>query len=110
MTAAGQQLGEEGERAALCVASSGRSMELPGVGREHQAGLDELARGFAQAREEMALSWDWRRRIKREAQEAEKWQARQGGAPGARTAARAGAGSRAAMAKPWAGAGQIVSA
>ncbi len=78
MTAAGQQLGEEGERAALCVASSGRSMELPGVEREHQAGLDELARGFAQARGGMALSWDWRRRIKREAQEAEKWQARQG--------------------------------
>ncbi len=52
-------------------------MELPGVGREHQAGLDELARRFIQAREGMTLSKDWERRVEREAQEAEKWQARQ---------------------------------
>ena len=40
------------------------------------AGLDKLARGFAQAREGMTLSRDWGRRVEQEAQEAEKWQAR----------------------------------
>ena len=45
VAAVGQRLGEEGERAALRAASSGRRMELPGVVREHQDGLNELARG-----------------------------------------------------------------
>jgi hypothetical protein len=31
-------------------------MKLPGVEREHQAGLDELARSFVQGRDGMALS------------------------------------------------------
>ena len=77
MAAASQRLGEEGALNASRAVSSGRRMELPGVGREHQAGLDELARSFIQAREGMTLSKDWERRVEREAQEAEKWQARQ---------------------------------
>ena len=77
MAAASQRLGEEGALNASRAANSGRRMELPGVGREHQAGLDELARSFIQAREGMTLSKDWERRVEREAQEAEKWQARQ---------------------------------
>lgn len=64
-------------RNASRAASSGGSMTVPGVGREHQTGLDELARGFAQAREGMTLSRGWGRRVEREAQEAEKWPARQ---------------------------------
>ena len=77
LTAASQRLGEEGALNASRAATSGRRMELPGVGREHQAGLDELARSFIQAREGMTLSKDWDRRVEREAQEVEKWQARQ---------------------------------
>ena len=77
LTAASQRLGEEGALNASRAASSGRRMELPGIGREHQAGLDELARSFIQAREGMTLSKDWGRRVEREAYEAEKWQARQ---------------------------------
>ena len=77
MAAASQRLGEEGTRNASRAASSGRSMTVPGVGREHQAGLDELARSFIHAREGMTLSKDWGRRVERKAQDAEKWQARQ---------------------------------
>jgi hypothetical protein len=77
MTAASQRLGEEGALNASRATSNGRRMELSGVGREHQVGLDELARSFIQAREGMTLSKDWERRVEREAQEAEKWQARQ---------------------------------
>ena len=77
LTAASQRLGEEGALNASRAATSGRRMELPGVGREHQAGLDELARSFIQAREGMTLSKDLERRVEREAQEVEKWQARQ---------------------------------
>jgi hypothetical protein len=77
MAAASQRLGEEGMRDASRTASSGRSMTVPGVGREHQAGLDELARSFVQGRDGMTLNKDWERRVEREAQEAEKWQARQ---------------------------------
>ena len=40
MAAASQRLGEEGMRNASRAASSGRSMTVPCVGREHQAGLD----------------------------------------------------------------------
>jgi len=76
MAAASQRLGEEGERAALRAVSSGRGMELPGVGREHQAGLDELARSFAQAREGVTLSARWEHRSAREAQEAERQRGR----------------------------------
>ena len=50
-TAASQHLGEESERAALRAASSRRRVKLPGVGPEHQAGMDELARHFVQVRE-----------------------------------------------------------
>jgi hypothetical protein len=77
MAAASQRLGEEGMRNASRAASSGRSMTVPSVGREHQAGLDELARSFVQGRDGMMLSKDWERRTEREAQEAEKWQVRQ---------------------------------
>ena len=77
MAAASQRLGEEGVRNASRAATSGRSMTVPGVGREHQAGLDEMARSFTHAREGMSLSKDWGRRVEREAQEVEKWQARQ---------------------------------
>ncbi|WP_158743033.1 AAA family ATPase [Acidisphaera sp. L21] len=77
MAAASQRLGEEGMRNASRAATSGRRMTVPGVGREHQAGLDELARSFTQAREGMSLSKDWGRRVEREAKETEKWQARQ---------------------------------
>ena len=38
MAAASERLGEEGMRNASRAASSGRSMTVPGVGREHQAG------------------------------------------------------------------------
>lgn len=46
LTAASQRLGEEGALNASRAATSSRSMTVPGVGREHQAGLDELARSF----------------------------------------------------------------
>ena len=48
-------------------------MELPGVGREHQAGLDELAHSFLHGRDGMALSAPWDQRVEREAKEAKKW-------------------------------------
>jgi hypothetical protein len=63
-------------RNASRAASSGRRMELPGVGREHQGGLDELARSFVQGRNGMALSAAWKQRVEREAKEAERNQAR----------------------------------
>lgn len=56
MAAASQRLGEEDALNASRAASSGRRMELPGVGREQQAGLDELARSFVQGRDGMPLS------------------------------------------------------
>jgi hypothetical protein len=77
MAAASERLGEEGMRNASRAVSSGRSMTVPGIGREHQAGLDELAQSFVQGRDGMALSKDWGRRVEREAQEAEKWRVRQ---------------------------------
>lgn len=75
--AASQRLGEEGERAASRSASSGRRMELPGVGREHQDGLDELARHFVQVREGVTLNARWEHRVEQQAKEAARWQARQ---------------------------------
>jgi Ti-type conjugative transfer relaxase TraA len=76
LTAASDRLGEEGMRDASRAASSGRRMELPGVGREHQAGLDELARSFVQGRDGMALSAAWDQRVEREAKEAERQRVR----------------------------------
>jgi hypothetical protein len=76
MTAASQRLGEEGMRNASRAASSGRNMTVPGVGREHQAGLDELARNFVQARDGKELSAAWERQVEREAKEAERQRAR----------------------------------
>ncbi len=76
MAAASQRLGEEGMRNASRAASSGRSMTVPGVGREHQAGLDELARSFVQGRDGMALSAGWDQRVEREAKEAQRQRAR----------------------------------
>ncbi|MGI4807636.1 MAG: hypothetical protein ACRYF2_05965, partial [Janthinobacterium lividum] len=76
MAAVRQRLGEEGERAALRAVSSGRNMELPGVGREHQAGLNELARSFEQGRDGVALSAAWGQRVEREAKETERQRVR----------------------------------
>jgi hypothetical protein len=76
MAAASERLGEEGMRNASRAASSGRSMTVPGVGREHQAGLDELARSFVQGRDGMALSAAWDQRVEREVKEAERHRAR----------------------------------
>ena len=76
MAAASQRLGEEGMRDASRAASSGRNMTVPGVGREHQAGLDELARSFVHGREGMALSAAWDQRVQREAKETERQRAR----------------------------------
>ena len=72
MTAASQRLGEEGMRDASRAASGGRRMELPGVGREHQVGLDELARSVVRGRDGMALSAVWDQRVERETKEAER--------------------------------------
>ena len=49
LTAASHRLGEEGALNASRAASSGKRMDLSSVWREHQAGLDELARSFIQA-------------------------------------------------------------
>jgi len=76
LTAVSERLGEEGMRDASRAASSGRRMELPGVGRERQAGLDELARSFVQGRDGMAFSAAWDQRVEREAKEAERQRAR----------------------------------
>ena len=51
-------------------------MTVPGVGREHQAGFDELARSFVQGRDGMARSAAWDQRGEREAKEAERQRAR----------------------------------
>ena len=40
-------------------------MSVPGIEREHQAGLDELARSFVQGRDRMALSAVWDQRVER---------------------------------------------
>ena len=72
MAVASERLGEEGMRDASRAPSSGRSMTMPGVGREHQAGLDELARSFVRARDGMALSAGWDQRVEREAKERER--------------------------------------
>ncbi len=78
MAAASERLGEEGIRNASRAVSSGRNMTVPGVGREHQAGLDELARSFVQGRDGMALSAGWDQRVEREVNEAERQRARAG--------------------------------
>ena len=46
-------------------------MTVPGVGREHQAGLDELARSFVQGRDGIALRAAWDQRVERGVKEAE---------------------------------------
>ena len=78
MAAASERLGEEGLRNASRAASSGRSMTVPGVGRGHQAGLDELARSFVQGRDGMTLSAAWDQRVEREAKETERQRVRAG--------------------------------
>ncbi len=76
MAATNERLGEEGMRNASRTANSGRSMTVPGVGREQQAGLDELPRSFVRGRDGMALSAAWDQRVEREANEAERQRAR----------------------------------
>ena len=95
MTAARQRLDEEGALNASRAANSSPRVELPGVGREHQAGMAELACSFIQAREGMTLSKNWDQQIEREAAETEKWQAWQNQRE-RRGLTRAGAGPRAA--------------
>ena len=51
-------------------------MTVPGVGREHQAGLDELARSSVQGRDGMALSAAWDQRVEREAKETKRQRVR----------------------------------
>ena len=51
-------------------------MTVPGVGHEHQAGLDKLARSFVQGRDGMAHSAAWDQRVEREAKDAERHRAR----------------------------------
>ncbi len=71
MAAASERVNEKGMRNASRAAGSGRSMTAPGIGREHQAELDELARNFVQGRDGMALSAAWDQRVDREAREKE---------------------------------------
>ncbi len=63
-------------RNASRAASSSRTMTVPGIGREHQAELDEMARNFVQGRDGMALSATWEHRGEREARETERQRAR----------------------------------
>ena len=77
LDAASRRHGEEGLRNASRGASSGRRLEMPGALREHQAGLDELARCFVQGRNGMALSAAWNQRIEQEEREVERVRARQ---------------------------------
>ena len=74
LTAASQRLGKEGALNASQAASSGRSMTVPGVGREHQAGFDELVRHFVQVREGVILNARWEHRVEQQAKEAARWQ------------------------------------
>ena len=60
----------------LVPPAAAEAWSVPGVGREHQAGLDELARSFVQGRDGMALSAAWDQRVEREAKEAERQRAR----------------------------------
>ena len=77
MAAASQRLGKEGMRDASRGASGGSSMTVPGVGREHQAELDQLARSFVQGRAGMTLGAAWDQRAEREAKETDRVRARQ---------------------------------
>ena len=74
MAAAGRRLGEEGIREASRAAHSGRSMTVPGTGREHQAGLDELARSYTLGRQATEHSAAWGQRMAREMERAEERQ------------------------------------
>jgi hypothetical protein len=76
MAAAGRRLGEEGIREAARAADRGGGMTVPGAGREHQAGLDELARSHTLGRQATEHSAAWGQRVEREAKEAERQRAR----------------------------------
>ncbi len=52
-------------------------MELPGIGREHRDGLDELARHFVHVREGVTLNARWEHWVEQQAKEVARWQARQ---------------------------------
>lgn len=77
LSAAGQRLGEEGIRQAWRAKEREGRLTLPGVGREHQAGLDEIARQLPRALDGRTLSQAWEWRVEREAKEVAQWQARQ---------------------------------
>jgi Ti-type conjugative transfer relaxase TraA len=77
MAAANQRLGEEGVREALRAAHSGRSMTVPGIGKEHRIELGELARSVTLGRKGAEQSKAWEQRVEREAQATERERARQ---------------------------------
>ena len=72
MGAAERRLGEAGVWAALNAEGNGGRPILPGVGGEHQAGLDEVARLFRLGYDGRTLSDAWGRRVQREAKETRK--------------------------------------
>ncbi len=76
MAAAGQRLGEEGVRTALRAASGAGELTLPGVGREHRAGLAQVAQHLRSGLDGKTLGQAWERRTEREAQEAERLRVR----------------------------------
>ena len=70
--AARQRLGEAGVRDARRAASHDEPMTLPGVGAEHQAGLDAVARHLWHGLDGATLTHAWGLRLEREAQAAER--------------------------------------
>jgi Ti-type conjugative transfer relaxase TraA len=76
MEGAERRLGEAGMQLASRVAKSGEAMTVPGAGKEHQAGLETLARSFVVGREAVQRSAAWEQRLGREAQAAERETAR----------------------------------
>lgn len=56
------------------AAHGGRGMTVPGAGRKHQAGLDELARSYTLGRKATEHSAAWGQRMARELERAEERQ------------------------------------
>jgi hypothetical protein len=77
MVAAERRLGEEGMRVAFQAAVHEDRMTVPGVGKERQAELDELAKSFVLGRNGTEHSAAWEKRLGSEAREAERERTRQ---------------------------------
>ena len=77
MAAAGERLRAERIRDVWRAEGREGGTTLPGVGREHQAGLDEIARQLPRALDGVTLSQAWGWRVEQEVKEVEQWQARQ---------------------------------